>query len=274
MTALPWFLYKHLRMKSIIASVVLLLLGCSSKAQQKKADTNGFNIEIQEGVLISIGDINFEKFEIGLEDLEVLEDFGIDLDSLNINHLLCYAIDQCDIELLNYLIDKGADVDTKCDGDDAITYLAYCTEEGVAMTKTMIEHGADKNGADQDNGSYLSYAISYDNHQLVKYLVEIGVDRKQKDINQNMGCLPIHGCTSLEMLKSLITEGFEINAICDNGRNLLHFAAKDNLIEVAQYLVENNLVALDLKDKNGETPLDYAMRFGNPEIGNIIRKGK
>jgi ankyrin repeat protein len=261
-------------MRYIFAFTGLLLIGCSSNAQQKTTSLEGSIIEIQEGILIALENINLENFNIDYEELKVLEDFGINLDSLTKDHLLCYAIDQCDQELLTFLIDKGADVNSKCDGDDAITYIAYCIQEGVGMTNTMIASGANKNGADQDNDSYLSYAISYDNHKLVRYLIEIGANRKQKDTNPNMGCLPIHACESLEMLKILMENGFEVNEICNNGRNLLHFAAKNGLVEIAQYLVKNNLVDIDLKDQNGETPLDYAVRYGNPEIENIIRAKK
>ncbi len=107
---------------------------------------------------------------------------------------------------------------------------------------------------------------------LVKYLIQKGADKIQRDTNRNMGCLPIHGCESVEMLKLLQSNGFEINLQCDNGRNLLHFAAKENLKEVAKYLVENDLVNINQKDKNGETAIDYAKRFKNPEIEKIIKK--
>jgi len=258
----------------IFAITGLLLIGCSSNAQQKTTSLDGHNQVIQEGMIITLDGINLEKFKIDYKELEALEDFGINLDSLSKDHLLCFAVDQCDLELLTFLIDEGADANSKCDRDDAITYVAYCIQGGVEMTKIMIANGANKNSADQDNDSYLSYAISYDNHELVKYLVEIDANRKQKDINPNMGCLPIHGCQSLEMLKLLMAYGFEVNAICENGRNLLHFAAKDGLVEMARYLVKNNLVDIELKDKNGETPLDYAVRFGNSEIENIIKARK
>ncbi len=258
-------------MRYVFAITGLLFMGCSLTSQTGEAGAKEYNLQVQEGIVLSLGDLDLANFKIEYEELQVLEDYGISLDSLTKEHLLCFAVDQCDQALLTFLIDKGADPNCKCDGDAAITYIAYCVREGVEMTKTMIAHGANKNGADQDNDSYLSYAISYDNHNLVRYLLQIDADREQKDLNPNMGCLPVHACRSLEMLKLLLANDFDINAICDNGRNLLHFAAKDDLVEIAQYIIMNNLMDFELKDKNGETPLDYAIRYANPKIEHILR---
>lgn len=163
----------------------------------------------------------------------------------------------------------------KCEeADDVITNLAFCQENGVKLTELLLKSGANINGADEDNDSFLSYAISNDNLELVDYLIANGANPTQRDTNRNMGCLPIHGCESLEMLKKLETAGFETNVTCDNGRNLLHFAARGNFKEIAQYLVDNNLVNIDQKDKNGETPLSYAKKANNLEIVKIIANKK
>lgn len=136
----------------------------------------------------------------------------------------------------------------------------------------LLSKGANINGADEDNDSFLSYAISYDNIKLVEFLIDKGADRMQRDTNRKMGCLPVHGVESVEMLELLIAKGFEINQICNNGRNILHFAAKDDLRAVAQYLVDKQLVDVNQKDNKGETPLDYTKRFNHPEIAEIIGK--
>jgi ankyrin repeat protein len=195
--------------------------------------------------------------------------------------LLCLAVDECDEELIKRTIDKGVDVNFKCNasdegeiGDDVIINAAFCKENAVRLTELLLSKGANINGADEDNSSFLSYAIMADNIKLVEFIMTKGPDLFQKDINRNMGCLPIHSVKSLKMLQLLIEKGIEINQSCDNGRNLLHFAAKDNLKEVAKFLVEKKLVDTNQKDNNGETPLDYAKRFNNPEISRIIQNRK
>lgn len=243
------------------------MIGCSSEAQQKNTKANETRTIVKDGILLSYEGINLTKYELDVE--------GFDVEKISLNHLLCLAADECDKQLFKQLIEKGVDVNFKCEeADHVITGLAFCKENGIAMAKLLLSKGANINGADEDNASFLTYAIGFDNFKLVKYLLENGADKKQRDINENMGCLPIHEVKSVKMLELLIEYGFQINQQCDNGRNLLHFAAKDNLKEVAKYLIEKKLVDISQKDKNEETALDYADRFKHPEIKEIINKKK
>lgn len=214
---------------------------------------------------MSIEGIDVSKYELDVENFDVEE--------VTKNHLLCLATEECDEELVIELIEKGADVSFKCeDVDDVITNLAFCKENGVKLAELLLSKGANINGADEDNDSFLSYAISNDNLKLAEFLIDKGADRMQRDTNRNMGCLPVHGVESVEMLELLISKGFEVNQLCDNGRNLMHFTAKEDLKEVAQYLIDKRLVDTNQKDKNGETPLDYAKKFNHPKIAEIINE--
>ncbi len=258
-------------MKNLLAILILLMIGCSSEAQKSnsktKAEPSKNNVVVQNGILVSVAGINVSKYELDVENFDVEE--------VTKNHLLCLATDECDEELVIELIKEGVDVNYKCDGvDDVITNLAFCKENGVKLAELLLSKGANINGADEDNDSFLSYSILSDNLKLTEFIINKGADRTQRDTNRNMGCLPIHGVKSVEMLKLLIGKGFEINQTCNNGRNLLHFAAKDDLKDIAQYLVDNRLVDINQKDKNGETPLDYATRFKHAEIAEIIKKKK
>lgn len=250
--------------------LLFLIVGCSSGAHtnnsETKTESQKNNKVTENGILISVDNINVSKYELEIDDFEEEE--------ITMNHLLCLATEECDEKLIRELIDKKVDVNFMCDGDHVITNLAYCKELGVRLTKMLLNKGANINGADQDNDSFLSYAISYDNLKLSEFLIDKGANQVQRDRNSNMGCLPIHGVESLAMLELLISKGFEINGLCNNGRNLLHFATRENLKEVAQHLIDNKLVDINHKDKNGETPLDYSKKFKNPDIAEIIKKKK
>lgn len=255
-------------MKNLLIILTLFIVGCSSGAEEKKSnsksDTLKSDVVVQDGILMSVDGIDVSKYELDVEDFDVEE--------VTKHHLLCLAADECDEKLVIELLEKEADVNFKCEDVDVITNLAFCKENGVKLTELLLSKGANINGSDGDNDSFLSYAILYDNLKLAEFLIEKGADRKQRDTNKNMGCLPVHRVESVEMLELLISKGFELNQLCDNGRNLLHFAAKKNLKEVAQYLIEKDLVDKNHKDKNGESPLDYATRFNHPDIAEIIKK--
>ena len=258
-------------MKNLLIILPLLLIGCSSEAQrqdsQKEVEAKETKVVVKDGILISFEGFDVSKYELDVEDFDVRE--------ITKNNLLCLATQECDENLVRGLLEKGANANFKCEEvDDVITNLAFCKENGVLLTDLLLSKGADINGADEDNDSFLSYAISYDNYNLAKYLIEKGANKEQRDTNRNMGCFPVHGVESVKMLELLIANNFEINSLCDNGRNLLHFAAKDDLKQLANHLIENQLVEINHKDKNGETPLDYAVRLNNPEIAEMIKKKK
>ena len=206
---------------------------CSSEAQKNNTSTEENKIIIKNGFLVSFEGINLSKHKIDIEDFNVEE--------VSINNLLCLATEECDVALVKKLFEKSADVNVKCEETDhVITNVAYCKENGIELAKLLLGKGANINGADEDNDSFLSYAISYDNLKLVEYLIENGVAKTQRDSNRNMGCLPVHSVNSVKMLKLLISKGFRINERCDNGRTLLHVAAKEDLKEVAKYLSRSN----------------------------------
>lgn len=256
-------------MKNSLLILPFLLLGCTSNAQKTNMKPNNpkRDVVIKDGKLMSLEGIDVSKYELSVEDFDV--------EKVTKHHLLCLATDECDEALVAQLLEKGADVNFSCEeGDHVITNLAFCMENGVELTKLLLSKGANINGADQDNESFLSYTISYNNLKLAAFLIDWGADRRHRDTNRNMGCLPVHGIKSVEMLKLLMAKGFDINQRCDNGRNLLHFAAKDNLPKLAQYLIENRLVDINQKDIDGKTPLDYATIYKHPEIAALLKKRK
>ena len=62
----------------------------------------------------------------------------------------------------------------------------------------------------------------------------------------------------IETIKLLLATGLDINAAENTGRTALHGAALQGFDPVVQFLVENG-AKLDVKDRNGRTPLDLAM---------------
>ncbi|MBR9922927.1 MAG: hypothetical protein GYB31_19040 [Bacteroidetes bacterium] len=181
---------------------------------------------------------------------------------------LCDALWECDLEKTKALLEAGANPNVLCEEDDAITYCAECEDKAVRLTRLLATYGANLDGTDADKDSFLSYAIFFDNYDLVAYLLANGVQKYQRD--ETMGCLPLHSCQSLRMLKLLKEYGYDLNATCTNGRNLLHYAAKENLPEMAAYLVQNALTDPRQADENGETPYDFALRYHHPDVAAVL----
>ncbi|MDA9774477.1 ankyrin repeat domain-containing protein [Saprospiraceae bacterium] len=139
------------------------------------------------------------------------------------------------------------------------------------MADFLLQKGANINSTDSEGSSLLSYAIMVNNIDFVDFLIRNKVNKTLKASNTSMGCFPIHSCESLEMLVKLELEGFDLNLVCDNGMNLLHFSIEENFDDISKYLITNNLVNKAQMDKDGLTPLDYAIKYKNQDIQKMLK---
>jgi len=253
--------------KYILILITIVFTSCSTNSQQEKSNDKNGNVKIEKGIIVSVDGNDISEYEIESSNF-----YDINHESINKNHLLCYAVEECEEELIRKLIEIGGSAEAKCGKDDLITGIAFCLESSLDLTKLLIDNGASIHGKDEENASFLSYAIGAGDIDLVQFLLEKGADKNNKDTNKIMGCFPIHDCEDLQMLLLLEKKGFDLNRTCDNGENLLHFAALKNLVELAEYLIANKLTDTNQKNREGKTPLDIAIKHKNAEIQNLLNK--
>jgi ankyrin repeat protein len=91
---------------------------------------------------------------------------------LSPKHYLMLAIETEKVEIVQSLIEAGADVNQT--DEDGWTPIMYATLEGYFdIVKILIEAGADVN-SESSSGEYALYIANYSNHQeIVKYLAPI-----------------------------------------------------------------------------------------------------
>jgi hypothetical protein len=73
--------------------------------------------------------------------------------------------------------------------------------------------------------------------------------------------IPVTEASSLEAIKLCVDHGVDLNAFNTNGQTALHGATARGANSVVQYLADNG-AKLDMKDKQGRTPLDVALGVG------------
>ena len=73
--------------------------------------------------------------------------------------------------------------------------------------------------------------------------------------------IPVTEATSLEAIKLCLAHGGDVNAFSTNGQTALHSAAARGADRIVRFLAENG-AKLDMKDKQGRTPLDVALGVG------------
>ncbi len=73
--------------------------------------------------------------------------------------------------------------------------------------------------------------------------------------------IPVTEASSLEALKLCVAHGLDINAFNTNGQTALHNAVARGANTIVQYLADSG-AKLDMKNKQGQTPLDVALGVG------------
>ena len=209
-----------------------------------------------------LGDLAKVKLavESGLDPNTPVDGMGKEMTMLN------WASMGKNTELIKYLIDKGADVNSK--NKDGFTPLMFAGTKGrVENALLLIENGADlfaENSNKATCAHFLSICLMPD---FLNLLVEKGVDFNGKD---NRGRIPLMVAASSnlptrnesignndelhEAIKILIKQTTNINDTDNQGRTALH-QAYDVLF--AELLVEQG-ANINIKDNEGLTPLDTA----------------
>jgi ankyrin repeat protein/protein-L-isoaspartate O-methyltransferase len=151
-----------------------------------------------------------------------------------------------ELELIQRLVDKGADVNAQ--GYNGITPLHRAVQLGnIKVADLLIDHGADPNAYDKYSGAVgpsdisgtvLQVAINLSpSEEMAKWLVERGAKPNRKDSNGNteLHLAALKGYADLTRL--LVGRGADVHAVNEYGRTALCYAAKHGYRSVADALI-------------------------------------
>lgn len=144
-------------------------------------------LEIVEYLVENGASIDAETLTI-TRDLEIfkylLKQGNVNINSvgyLGMTALSLASIEESNLEMFEYLLENGADVNVQ--NDDGSTALMIASLYGnLEMVKYLLEKGANINAQDNDNSTALIYASKWNNLEEVEYLVKNGADIDIKDI--------------------------------------------------------------------------------------------
>ncbi len=154
---------------------------------------------------------------------------------------LFYATENNKIEIAEYLISKGADVDfVLLDDYYGITPMTNGIVKGnFKMVKMLRERGAEIQYRTNLGENYLHFATAGNKVEIAEYLLNCGIG---------------------------------INSVKNGNLTPLHIAAIYGSADVAKLLIKKG-ANLDLKSCDGGTPLHFAIAARNHEIADILRQG-
>jgi len=191
------------------------------------------------------------------------------------NYLISYAILYNIPEVVKLLLDKGAIIDIYNPLDGKPIIYIPIQFNYIEVFKILIQH--DKNIGtsimkirDTNNNVPLHYAIKLKNIDIVKILLDKGVDLNVSDKN---GLNEFHHAVysrKIKICELLINAGSNINSITNKGQTALHIACDLDLFDICKFLIKNK-ININIQDKEREfTALHYAVNAGNLKMVKLL----
>lgn len=153
------------------------------------------------------------------------------------NYLLPIASKNGDIEMMQFLIDNGFDVNF----DNNQSLIMGCIEGHFEVVKFLVENGADIHARNDESICYACYS---GNPEIVKYLLNKGVNIKKYDALTEC-CFEGH----FEIVKILVNYGLNIHidnekplnsAVCGLNYDIVEYLLS-NGAEIKKYILENSI---------------------------------
>ncbi len=184
------------------------------------------------------------------------------------NTLLIEACNSNAIEIANYLIGLGADIDA----DDTNHFTALCwavINRNRELTTLLTEKNADVNHRCNNGATPFLLAVERDSLPLIQYLVERGADVRMADTS---GMTSLHRATignKITVVKYLLSLGIEVDAKNNDGMTALHYASIYGRQEIGKILVKHG-ASPSTQDRKGHSPVYYSARYGHKGLNKLF----
>ena len=198
------------------------------------------------------------------------------------SYLINAACYHGDIDMVQFLIDKGARVNVVAGDGGTPLYWAARSDNSGELVKLLINSGAKldvKNKAEITpfNNAIFRAIQKGDNFEVLEIFLArgINVDSAPKE-GAAAGYTPLMGAVinnKMELSQFLIDRGANVNATAGDGNAPLLIAAKEGNLELVKLLIEKGAKA-DYTNPDGETALHIAEENSHQDIITYLSNSK
>lgn len=201
---------------------------------------------------------NFEKVE------EMIAE-GADVNyQFNGRNALYAACKSKSPEMVRLILNSGANVNDRMDQGQGLTVLQVAINSfsvPYEIVEILIDHGAEVNTVGPQGFTTLQAAISRAGDEaealkIVKLLVENGAELNPED-QMKSATLRAAMHNRADMMEIFLKNGADPDTHTEDLKYPIHYAVKNKDVRSVRLLKEYG-AQLDVKDKNGKAPLDYA----------------
>jgi ankyrin repeat protein len=202
---------------------------------------------------------------------------GNGLSQVQLNEQLIYAVNNGNIDAVNLLLEKGADVNVNAIFQyDVHTVLTIAVYNGrMEIVKALLEKGADVNAISRYHGNTaLIKAANNGRMEIVKALLEKGADVNSINRSGETALLQAAQCKygATEIVKALLEKGADVNASSRHGYTALMRAAIHGCEDTVKVLLDNGAKVYLENNISEKTAYDLAVDKNHKEIANMLKE--
>lgn len=211
--------------------------------------------------------------------LIVNKDININMRNLSGESALHIACNLELIDIVKLLLDNGININAQ-DHNNEFTSLMYAiTRNNKQISKILLEYGADPNIQDFIGNTSVHYSIIEENYELLYNLLKF----KEKKVMPNLNVfnidsnLPIH----LFLQKDKIPEDRNLKILIDQsnlnlqnnkGYTPLHYLCEKNLWKSYKDVLSSKKLNIFIINENKKMPIDYIIESDRAEFLDVVTK--
>jgi ankyrin repeat protein len=187
---------------------------------------------------------------------------------------LLYASHKDHRDAVRVLLDAGVDLNCQDDsGSTSLSHACRCDDPVVEIVAMLLEAGADTERQVFGHGNWTALHLAAGNNtttDVVKLLLEEGA---QEDALNNSKETPLHLAASrsvLDIVRLLLEYDANVDKQRADGRTPLHLAVANDLVDVVKILLEEARCDPNIPDKYRKTAIEIAVEQNELEIVKLL----